>query len=83
MNEHFSPNNPRHQDAIHTARQEALAELTRNTKEAAKLQRTLVNFGVDLVQKKILGIKELRERTGIDLKAAKEAWELAYELRAA
>ena len=72
-----------HHDAIYNAANAARDELIRNTKEAAKLQRFLAKFGVDLGTKKIEGIKELRERTGLGLKEAKDAWELAYELRAA
>ncbi len=72
-----------HADAILDAANRAREELSRNTREAAKLQRLLLKFGVDLAAQKINGIKELRERSGIGLKDAKDAWELAMELRAA
>ena len=72
-----------HEDRLLDAANAARDGLIRNTKEAAKLQRMLTAFGVDLPAKKIQGIKELRERLGIGLKEAKDAWELAYELRAA
>jgi ribosomal protein L7/L12 len=72
-----------HDDAFYDAANRAREELTRNTKEAAKMQRLLTSFGVDLKDKKIVGIKTLRETLGIGLKEAKDAWELAYELRAA
>ena len=72
-----------HTDAIYDARNAARDELIRNVKEAAKLQRCLTYFGVDLDAKRIHGIKHLRELLSLDLKAAKDAWELAYELRAA
>ena len=58
-------------------------QLISNTKEAAKMQRLLTSFGVDLANKKIAGIKALRDQLSIDLRSAKDAWELAYELRAA
>jgi len=72
-----------HDDAFYDVANRAREELTRNTKEAAKMQRLLTSFGVDLKDKKIVGIKHLRETLGIGLKEAKDAWELAYELRAA
>ena len=72
-----------HEDRLIDAANSARDSLIRNTKEAAKLQRLLTAFGVDLADKKIVGIKQLRESLGIDLRAAKDAWELAYELRAA
>ena len=72
-----------HPDQIYNARDDARDELIRNIKEAAKLQRMLTAFNVDLMREKIVGIKHLRERLGIGLKEAKDAWELAYELRAA
>jgi ribosomal protein L7/L12 len=72
-----------HPDQIYNARDDARDELIRNVKEAAKLQRMLTAFNVDLMREKIVGIKALRERLGIGLKDAKDAWELAYELRAA
>ena len=70
-----------HPDAIYEARMMAREELTRNVKEAAKLMRLLNVFGVDLMAKKVDGIKHLRECLGISLVDAKDAWLLAYELR--
>jgi len=70
-------------DAAYHAANAARDELIRNTKEAAKVQRLLIKFGVDLAQQKIAGIKHVRETLGCGLKEAKDAWELAYELRAA
>jgi len=58
-------------------------QMVRNTKEAAKMIRLLTAFGVDLPSKKLMGIKTLREQLGIGIKEAKDAWELAIELRSA
>ncbi len=72
-----------HADRFLEARIAAKTELMKNVRAAAEAQRFLTRFGVDLNAKKIEGIKYLREKTNIGLAEAKEAWELASELRAA
>lgn len=72
-----------HHDRYAEAANRAREELTRAVRQAAETQRFLTRFGVDLNAKKIEGIKLVREKTGLGLKEAKDAWELAYELRAA
>ena len=72
-----------HEDTIRDARNAAREELTRNVREAAKLVKLAVALGVCPTDKKIPIIKLLREQSGIDLRSAKDAVDLAIELRAA
>ena len=62
-------------------RDRARDELTRNVKAALEAQRMLSLFGVNLEEKRILGIKWLRDKLNLDLVDAKSAWEMAMELR--
>lgn len=57
--------------------------VVKNTKAAIKLVRLATLLGADLPNKKIALIKLLRESENIGLKEAKDAIELAIELRPA
>lgn len=76
------PHQPIHPDAIYDAENRARETLVRNIKAAANAQKLLASAGCFLPDKKIVGIKHLRETLGLGLKEAKDAWEIAFDLRA-